>query len=194
VVSHAIQYYAPLYQRLAQGDDNTVKVFFTWHDGRAIVEDRGCKRQVTWDIPLTEGYEFELVPNVSSNPGTHNLFGLNNPSLVDQLGDRMLRMSLEGLGCPTRTHCGRSTGRISQYCHIFVRGASFVAQGHSVAAGGLASGRPQARTFAAGWALTVGGIQKEAASARVSMEQPGIKQTTAQLLPQRRRIRVSHQF
>src|SRR5262249_4662268 len=28
------------------------------------------------------GYEFELVPNASSDPGTHHFFGLNNPSLV----------------------------------------------------------------------------------------------------------------
>ena len=37
---------------------------------------------VAWDIPLTEGYEFELVPNVSSNPGTDRFSDLRNPSLV----------------------------------------------------------------------------------------------------------------
>jgi glycosyltransferase involved in cell wall biosynthesis len=85
IVSHPIQYYAPLYQRLAQRDDVTIKVFFTWHDGRTAIEDRGFKTLVAWDIPLTEGYEFELVPNASSNAGTHRFLGLRNPSLVERV-------------------------------------------------------------------------------------------------------------
>ena len=63
IVSHPIQYYIPLYQRLAQRDDLIIKVFYTWHVGHAAVEDRGFKTPVAWDIPLTEGYEFELIQN-----------------------------------------------------------------------------------------------------------------------------------
>jgi len=85
IVSHPIQYYVPLYQRLAQRSDITIKVFFTWHAARTAVEDRGFRTPVAWDIPLTEGYEFELVPNVSSRPGTHHFLGLRNPSLVDRV-------------------------------------------------------------------------------------------------------------
>jgi glycosyltransferase involved in cell wall biosynthesis len=85
IVSHPIQYYAPLHQRLASRDDLLVKVFFTWHSGQTAVEDRGFKIPVAWDIPLTEGYDFELVPNLSSEPGTHHFRGLRNPSLVKQV-------------------------------------------------------------------------------------------------------------
>jgi glycosyltransferase involved in cell wall biosynthesis len=85
IVSHPIQYYAPLYQRLAQRDDIAIKVFFTWHAGQTAVEDRGFKTRVEWDIPLTEDYEFELVPNVSLAPGTHRFLGLRNPSLVERV-------------------------------------------------------------------------------------------------------------
>ncbi len=85
VVSHPIQYYAPLYRRLAQRDDLAIKVFFTWHAGAAPVPDHGFKQLVAWDVPLTGGYEFELVPNVSSDPGTHHFFGLRNPSLVERV-------------------------------------------------------------------------------------------------------------
>jgi glycosyltransferase involved in cell wall biosynthesis len=85
VVSHPIQYYAPLYRRLAQRGDAIVKVFFTWHAGQAAYEDLGFKVPVTWDVPVTQGYEYELVPNVSSEPGTHRFWGLNNPSLVDRV-------------------------------------------------------------------------------------------------------------
>jgi glycosyltransferase involved in cell wall biosynthesis len=85
IVSHPIQYYAPLYQRLARRDDLLIKVFFTWHDGHAAVADRGFRIPLAWDIPLTEGYEFQRVPNLSSDPGTHHFFGLQNPSLIDQV-------------------------------------------------------------------------------------------------------------
>jgi len=85
IVSHPIQYYVPLYRRLAQRDDVAIKVFFTWHDAQAAVEDHGFKTRVAWDIPLTEGYEFALVRNVSSAPGTHRFFGLRNPSLVERI-------------------------------------------------------------------------------------------------------------
>lgn len=85
VVSHPIQYYVPLYQRLAKRDDIAIKVFFTWHAGQRAVQDRGFRRPVAWDIPLTEGYEFELVPNFSFSPGTHSFFGLRNPTLVERI-------------------------------------------------------------------------------------------------------------
>jgi glycosyltransferase involved in cell wall biosynthesis len=85
IVSHPIQYYAPLYQRLARREDLQLRVFFTWHAGTAAVHDHGFKTPIAWDIPLTEGYEFELVPNISSDPGTHRFFGLRNPTLVDRV-------------------------------------------------------------------------------------------------------------
>jgi glycosyltransferase involved in cell wall biosynthesis len=85
VVSHPIQYYAPLYQRLAEGDDISIKVFFTWHAGQGPVLDHGFNIPVAWDIPLTAGYEFEVVPNISSDPETHHFLGLNNPALVQRI-------------------------------------------------------------------------------------------------------------
>jgi glycosyltransferase involved in cell wall biosynthesis len=70
---------------LAQRDDLELKVFFTWHAGTAAVDDFGFKMPVAWDIPVTEGYQFEVVPNVSSDQGTHRFWGLNNPSLVERV-------------------------------------------------------------------------------------------------------------
>ncbi len=40
---------------------------------------------MVWDLPLTEGYDFEKIPNLSSDPGTHHFFGLRNPALVKQV-------------------------------------------------------------------------------------------------------------
>ncbi|HXO01669.1 MAG TPA: hypothetical protein VN900_06395, partial [Stellaceae bacterium] len=85
VVSHPIQYFAPLYQRLARRDDLAIKVFFTWHAGREPVDDRGFNEAIAWDIPVTDGFEFALVPNVAVDPGTHRFFGLRNPGLLAHL-------------------------------------------------------------------------------------------------------------
>jgi glycosyltransferase involved in cell wall biosynthesis len=85
VVSHPIQYLVPLYQKLAGRDDTEVKVFFTWHAGERAVDDPGFGRPIAWDIPLTDGYEFELMPNVASDPGTHKFLGLRNPMLLDRV-------------------------------------------------------------------------------------------------------------
>jgi glycosyltransferase involved in cell wall biosynthesis len=85
VVSHPIQYIVPLYQRLARRDDIAIKVFFTWHAGGKAIEDRGFGQAVAWDIPLTDGYAFEQVANVASDPGTQKFFGLRNPMLLDRV-------------------------------------------------------------------------------------------------------------
>lgn len=85
IVSHPIQYLVPLYQKLAGRDDTEVKVFFTWHAGERAVDDPGFGRPIAWDIPLTDGYEFELVANVASGPGTHKFLGLRNPTLLDRV-------------------------------------------------------------------------------------------------------------
>src|SRR5439155_17268814 len=82
IVSHPIQYYVPLYRRLAKRKDVEIKVFFTWHGAESPILDQGFKREVAWDIPLRDGYEFEVVPNVSRKPGTHHFWGLQNPRLL----------------------------------------------------------------------------------------------------------------
>ena len=45
----------------------------------------GFGQPIAWDIPLTDGYDFELVPNVASDPGTHKFLGLRNPMLLDRV-------------------------------------------------------------------------------------------------------------
>jgi len=85
IVSHPVQYYVPLYRLLAKRDDLEVKVFFTWHGGGKPVLDRGFKKQLAWDIPLTEGYESEVVPNTARQPGTHHFWGLRNPALTPRV-------------------------------------------------------------------------------------------------------------
>ena len=85
VVSHPIQYFAPLHARLAQRSDIALKVFFTWHAGDVPVRDRGFGQNIAWDIALTSGYVSELVPNTSPDPGPHHFAGLRNPTLIERI-------------------------------------------------------------------------------------------------------------
>jgi glycosyltransferase involved in cell wall biosynthesis len=85
VVSHPIQYYVPLYQRLAKRTDIAIKVFYTWHAAAGPVEDAGFGRAIAWDIPMLEGYEWELVANTAPNPGTERFMGLRNPGLRERV-------------------------------------------------------------------------------------------------------------
>jgi glycosyltransferase involved in cell wall biosynthesis len=85
VVTHPIQYFVPLYRRLARRDDIDIKVFFTSHAGEHAVEDHGFRQPIKWDIPLTDGYEFERVPNTAAKPGRYRFWGLRNPTLLGRV-------------------------------------------------------------------------------------------------------------
>jgi glycosyltransferase involved in cell wall biosynthesis len=58
-----------------------VRVFFTWHGGNTPVADHGFGKAIAWDIPLTDGYGHEVVPNIARSPGSHHFLGLRNPEL-----------------------------------------------------------------------------------------------------------------
>jgi glycosyltransferase involved in cell wall biosynthesis len=85
ITSHPIQYYAPWFRHLANSGDFAVKVFYLWDFGVTQQVDAGFQQSFEWDIPLVTGYDYEFVPNVSPNPGTHHFWGLQNPSLVPQV-------------------------------------------------------------------------------------------------------------
>jgi glycosyltransferase involved in cell wall biosynthesis len=79
--THPIQYYAPLHRALAARPGLEVRVFFTWHGGGPAL-DAGFQREFAWDVPLTEGYDSEVVPNTAREPGPHHRSGIQNPELV----------------------------------------------------------------------------------------------------------------
>lgn len=85
VVSHPIQYYSPWFKQLSLCSGLILKVFYLWDFGSQSRLDRGFGRSLAWDIPLLEGYEYLILDNVASDPGTHHFSGLNNPSLVVEL-------------------------------------------------------------------------------------------------------------
>ena len=85
VSTHPIQYNAPWFKLLAQREAVELKVFYTWSQSQHSVTDKVFGKEITWDIPLLEGYDYEFVENVSKTPGSHHFFGIDCPKLIDRL-------------------------------------------------------------------------------------------------------------
>lgn len=85
VISHPIQYYVPLLQGLVTRGNVELKVFYTWGEDSISKFDPGFNRIVEWDIPLLEGYSYEFMENIATNPGTHHFKGIDNPSLIKKI-------------------------------------------------------------------------------------------------------------
>ncbi|MGJ8592097.1 MAG: glycosyltransferase family 4 protein [Aquaticitalea sp.] len=85
ITTHPIQYNAPWFRLLAERGNCEVKVFYTWSQSKESVTDRTFGKEIKWDLPLLEGYQFEFVENVSKNPGSHHFFGIDCPSLISDI-------------------------------------------------------------------------------------------------------------
>ena len=85
ICSHPIQYYSPWFKYLTGQKEAQLKVFYLWDFGVTHKKDAGFRTTLQWDVPLLKGYDYEFVPNISRDPGTHQFGGLNNPELCDRL-------------------------------------------------------------------------------------------------------------
>lgn len=81
VSTHPIQYNAPLFRLLAQSGSIELKVFYTWSQAKDSVADKEFGKEIKWDIPLLDGYDYEFIENISKKP-KQTFGGLVNPSLI----------------------------------------------------------------------------------------------------------------
>jgi len=84
LVSHPIQYQAPLFRTIdgIQGIDLTV--YFCDERGVEPTVDPGFGEEVVWDRPLLDGYGYEFLPNLRSG-SNEGLLGDVNPRIVSKL-------------------------------------------------------------------------------------------------------------
>lgn len=87
VITHPIQYYAPVFKLLYERQKINVMVFYTWGEGGAQKFDPGFGKTITWNLPLLEGYPYEWVKNISADPGSHHSKGIDNPDLNSQINN-----------------------------------------------------------------------------------------------------------
>jgi glycosyltransferase involved in cell wall biosynthesis len=73
VVSHPIQYQAPLLRRIAQEPDIDLTVLFGSDFSVRGYKDEGFGVEVEWDTPLLEGYRYEFLPRLRDTGGVSPL-------------------------------------------------------------------------------------------------------------------------
>jgi len=67
LVSHPIQYQAPLLRRIAREPDIDLTVFFGSDFSLRGYADQGFGVGIKWDVPLVEGYRHEFLPVLRDN-------------------------------------------------------------------------------------------------------------------------------
>ena len=85
LTSHPIQYQVPLFRALAAHPAIDLTVLFCCDHGLKPYHDPGFGCEVKWDVPLTEGYTYQFLPNQSFSPGVGKFWGLINPSIITTL-------------------------------------------------------------------------------------------------------------
>ena len=79
IASHAVQYSAPLFRRMAQHPKLDFSVAYCSLRGAQPMHDPDFETTIQWDVPLLDGYEWQEIPNRGSGNGS--FWGLNNPDL-----------------------------------------------------------------------------------------------------------------
>ncbi len=85
IQTHPIQYYSPLYKTLTERNNINIKVFYTWPQAIGEFKDPDFNTNVKWDIPLLEGYNYQLIENTSQKPSSKNYMGIDNPNLINEV-------------------------------------------------------------------------------------------------------------
>ena len=82
--SHPIQYFAPLYRRLACEPAIDLTVYYCTRQGAEEYLDPGFGTRVKWDIPLLEGYRYKFLPNLRGDR-VDGFASLVNPAIVGEI-------------------------------------------------------------------------------------------------------------
>jgi glycosyltransferase involved in cell wall biosynthesis len=83
LTTHPIQYQVPWFRALAKLPDLDLTVFFCIMPNEHQQGD-GFGKSFQWDIPLLEGYRYEMLENVASNPSLSDFSGCDTPG-IDQV-------------------------------------------------------------------------------------------------------------
>src|SRR5215471_15179515 len=75
LLTHPIQYQAPLLKLIAAQSDIDLTVFFQSDMSLRAYADKGFGYSVKWDVPLVEGYSHEFLPGI----GRHQVVTAQRP-------------------------------------------------------------------------------------------------------------------
>ena len=81
IPSHVVQYSSPVYREMAKHPRLDIHVAYCSLQGAESGADADFGREVKWDVPLLDGYQWTAVPNRAIRPGLGRFFGLVNSGL-----------------------------------------------------------------------------------------------------------------
>ncbi len=87
ICTHPIQYYAPIFKLMHERNKLKIKVFYTLGENNLNTFDPGFNKQICWDIPLLEGYNFQFEKNNAKNPNSQSFWGIKTPKLIQNIMD-----------------------------------------------------------------------------------------------------------
>jgi glycosyltransferase involved in cell wall biosynthesis len=83
LVSHPIQYYAPIFRELAKRCDLTV--FFAHRQTAEQQASAGFGVAFDWDVDLLSGYDSRFLTNVARQPSTDRFAGCDTPGIAEEI-------------------------------------------------------------------------------------------------------------
>jgi glycosyltransferase involved in cell wall biosynthesis len=84
VATHPIQYHIPWYRTLAASKNCELTVIYGMQlDSKQ--QSIGFDKEFSWDIPLMEGYQWQLLDNTAKTPGVEKFNGIDCPSIKQVL-------------------------------------------------------------------------------------------------------------
>jgi glycosyltransferase involved in cell wall biosynthesis len=84
VISHPIQYFSPLFQRLAAAPGVDLRVFYCCDWGVRAYRDPGFDATFSWDVPLLDGHDHEFLP-IARRPAALGFREVDNPLVGERL-------------------------------------------------------------------------------------------------------------
>lgn len=84
LISHPVQYFAPLFRRLAQQPEIDLTVLYCSLHGARMVSDPGFGISFAWDVPLLGGYRHKELKNFWRGQ-PKGFFGYINPGVIKHL-------------------------------------------------------------------------------------------------------------
>ena len=86
LISHPIQYFSPLFKKLAEQPAIDLTVLYCSDESVRGMRDSGFGSEIKWDIPLLEGYKYKFLKNHSPFPTIFKApFGLLNFGIIREI-------------------------------------------------------------------------------------------------------------
>src|ERR1700722_14523121 len=87
LITHPIQYFAPLYRALSNQPGIELTVLFGSRHGLAPSYDPGFGQTIAFDVPLLDGYAHEFLLNAGSGVPSGSFGNFDCPDLAGRLSE-----------------------------------------------------------------------------------------------------------